>query len=197
MKKIFSVLFSMILVAFAFAQEPPELHLAMNDVSVSYEVNHSQSLYNLDTYEAPSFEGMTTEEKGDSYWEHTLANWPAHTSMFVVGASDGLADVLQFRYSRSVFNQDASSGSYQYWNPAVSYENKYTRNIPFGTTLLVGLTDGWHMSKTVRNAGITMAQFTYKKPPKGKWWYYAADAALNVFIRGAGWELTNMALTRT
>lgn len=76
--------------------------------------------------------------------------------MLLAGATNGVMDTLQFHYGQSVFPTDPGEkllgGSRQYWDPKVSWENKYKNYpddqrpaFPFSKTALVFLTDGWHL----------------------------------------------------
>ena len=75
----------------------------------------------------------------------------AFSLIFIAGFCEGLMDFLQFHY-KSFFKNDL------FWNPEVSWKNKYKDGDPlkgprflFSTTLLVSLTDGWHLMKFFRN----------------------------------------------
>lgn len=72
--------------------------------------------------------------------------------VFVAGMCEGLMDTLQFHYERTSFKNDS------FWNPLISWKNKYKDNDPvkgekflFSTTALVAFTDGWHFMKLLRN----------------------------------------------
>ena len=71
----------------------------------------------------------------------------AIVSYIIAGAFNGAMDTLQFHYGKSVFLPQSA-----FWDPAVSWRNKYKNNdpaqgpkFPLSTTLLVGFTDGWHL----------------------------------------------------
>jgi len=75
----------------------------------------------------------------------------------LAGISEGVMDTLQFHYHRSIFIKF----NRYFWNPQVSWKNKYKNNdplqgpkFPLSTTLFVGLTDAWHLFKLVRNTFI-------------------------------------------
>jgi hypothetical protein len=76
-----------------------------------------------------------------------------------------IMDSLQFHFDRSIFN----SLSNQYWNPEVSWRNKYKDGDPtkgarfFGsTTFLVFITDGWHLSQFIFLNFFMLALVNYK-----------------------------------
>lgn len=73
----------------------------------------------------------------------------------LAGLSNAAMDKMQFHYSKSIFpkDQDLLLGkSEQFWNPTLSWRNKYKDNdptkgmkFPMSTGALVFLTDGWHL----------------------------------------------------
>ena len=69
--------------------------------------------------------------------------------VFLSGVSKGISDRISFHYDTipSWVNE-------QYWNPLISYKNKYKdgdknkgEKFKFSTTFLVFLTDGWHLTQ--------------------------------------------------
>lgn len=67
--------------------------------------------------------------------------------IFIAGISKAVMDTLLFHFNKSIF----SNKNEKWWNPTVSWKNKYKDNDPnkgakfFGsTTFLVFLTDAWH-----------------------------------------------------
>jgi hypothetical protein len=79
--------------------------------------------------------------------------------LFVLaGAAEGIMDTLQFHYNTSKFKKFSN---YLFWDPQHSWKNKYKNGnpsegerFPFSSTLLVGLTDAWHLFKLLRNLFI-------------------------------------------
>lgn len=75
----------------------------------------------------------------------------------IAGMFNAVMDKLQFHYNKSIFPPLGSDhkllgGGHNYWNPDVSWANKYKDNdpskgakFPLSTSVLVFLTDGWHM----------------------------------------------------
>ena len=70
------------------------------------------------------------------------------------GLSEAVMDTLQFHFSKSPF----SKYNNQFWNPQLSWKNKYKLGNPFfgakfpgSTTIFVSFTDGWHSFKLLRN----------------------------------------------
>lgn len=76
-------------------------------------------------------------------------------ALFLVcaGMCNGVMDSLQFHYPATVFSNPARFNQ-QFWNPAVSWKNKYRNGdpkqgeaFPASSTALVFVTDGWHLAK--------------------------------------------------
>lgn len=83
--------------------------------------------------------------------------------IFIAGMSKGVSDTLQFHYPKSVFN--TFTNHEQYWNPAISWKNKYkdydqgdTREaFLFSRSLLVWQTDAWHLVQTIQTLAWALA----------------------------------------
>lgn len=138
--------------------------------------------------------------QSQGYFDHLKANYPVYGFTLISGFADGSADVMQFKYDRSVFPQKGQKG-YGFWNPKISWERKWKDGNPdlgeaffTSSTLTVALTDGWHRAKTVRNIGNTCAILSYKQPKKK--WYKLIDFCLITLTRSAGWHLANEVLIR-
>jgi len=120
---------------------------------------------------------------------------------FAAGWYDGVADVLQHHYSDSVFPQTDRNtdkfwlgGDRKYWDPAISWKNKYWRDFPLSETTLVWMTDGWHLSKSLRNVSYTGAILTYRFDENRPWWHYALDIIIITAARSAGWHTADKLL---
>ena len=88
--------------------------------------------------------------------------------MFVAGAADGVSQDLLFHYHE--FERSTGLTGAQYWDPDLSWRNKYKDGDPengakfFGsTTFLVGLTDGYHASRSLRDTMIILSIATSPK----------------------------------
>lgn len=82
--------------------------------------------------------------------------------VFVAGLCKGMADALMFHYNKTWARQ--FNWKETYWNPSISWRNKYKKNIVmlgpkfFGsTTFLVFLTDGWHLLQSIMITCIIVA----------------------------------------
>ena len=92
-------------------------------------------------------------------------------ALFLFGCSIGLMDHLQFHYHKGQFKNE------QFWNPQISWKNKYKDGNPdlgpayFGsTTFLAWTTDGWHMIKTI-GFSILQLLIAFLLMRKQKWYY--------------------------
>jgi len=81
----------------------------------------------------------------------------------IAGWCEAVMDTLQFHFDFSIFS--CFKNKY-FWNPRISWYNKYKNKdplagprFPFSTTLFVGLTDGWHFFKLLRNLFIVIGVF--------------------------------------
>lgn len=73
--------------------------------------------------------------------------------LFAEGICKGVCDTLQFHYSISIF----AGKNALFWNPRVSWKNKYKNGdpdqgatFPGSTTVFVMFTDGWHLFDFLR-----------------------------------------------
>lgn len=117
------------------------------------------------------------------------------TCTFVAGAADGLAETLRYHYPQ--FKAIHPNANDQYWNPSLGWKNKYMdydnddlrERFLFSSTALVSLTDGFHMTRMVRNTGIKAA-IVFKIGEKITWRSAAKDMVLYSVAYGAGFWVT-------
>ena len=108
-------------------------------------------------------------------------------AVFVAGMSDGLNQALQFRYSG--FKRVFPKANDKWYNPSISWKNKYKNGDPsqgakyFGsTTFFVGLTDAYHATRTISNSFNAAAIVFSVSDGKKRWWVYLLEI-------GAYWTL--------
>lgn len=105
--------------------------------------------------------------------------------VFASGAFEGVMDHLQFHYDKPN----------QFWNPDISWTNKYKNHDPaqgktFAGKYFVAATDGWHLMKFGRNATI-FAAFTFKiGEPRKRWYKYIYEAAGYWAVNRIGFNVT-------
>ena len=85
--------------------------------------------------------------------------------VFIAGISNGIMDELQFHFHKSVF----SNKSIMFWNPEMSWMNKYKFKHPkygpkfFGsTTFLVWITDAWHLFQMIMWTSLFLSIVLYQ-----------------------------------
>lgn len=121
-----------------------------------------------------------------SQFKHDI---PSLGAIFIAGMADGLNQTISFHYAS--FKHVFPKAKDQYWNPAISWMNKYKYNDPTqgpkylgSTKFLVFTTDGYHMTRFVENMFIgTAIVLRVNLYEKKKWYYYV--------IEGAGYWLVN------
>lgn len=117
---------------------------------------------------------------------------PICATLFLAGAADGLSQDLLFHYNE--FERTTGVENHQYWDPNISWRNKYKNGDPsagakfFGsTTFLVGLTDGYHASRSFRDIMIITSLATSDKGVTKK--EVATKAAIYTICYGSGFTL--------
>lgn len=95
--------------------------------------------------------------------------WISIILMVLAGVFNACMDVLKVRYSVSIFKDMKAQ---QWINPALSWHNKWKPISKFGdlmiSTVLVWVTDLWHLVKMLMLASISCAIIFYS--PIYKWW---------------------------
>ncbi len=107
-------------------------------------------------------------------------------SFILLIASDAMMDKLRFHFSKSIFQ----SWDPQFWNPAISWRNKYIDGDPakgrkklWGIQIPVIFTDGWHAIKAVKIFLIILPYaWLMEYFGWGQWWY-------NQLIGIVGWSI--------
>lgn len=98
--------------------------------------------------------------------------------LIIAGAAEGVMDHLQFHYTKPN----------HFWNPEFSWKNKYKggdkRNgekFFLSSSLLVWLTDGWHLMKFIRTCCLSIGVSTILSMV-GIYWLYSAVIGLGFMI---------------
>jgi hypothetical protein len=131
---------------------------------------------------------------GQKVGKYLKSNAATLSCLFVAGGADGFAESLKFHYPSVKRKLNLSDA---YWNPDVSWRNKYAYGDPekgnkffLSTTALVWTTDGYHMSRMVRNTAI-VAGIAFKiGGGKQKWYMYAVDLVTCSIAYSAGFNLS-------
>lgn len=84
--------------------------------------------------------------------------------LFLAGMFEGVMDTLQFHWSK--FRLKHKKANSFFWSPELSWKNKYKDGQVYkgekffgSTTIFVGLTDGWHLMKLLKNICIFVGIF--------------------------------------
>ncbi len=135
------------------------------------------------------------------------------SSMFVSGMLDGTTESLSFHYNNG-FKVHFPKINNQFWDPSVSWQNKYTNGnpdlgakFPGSTTVFVCTTDGYHLLRALKRSvdGLTLAYYINEsvqkinscpeyKHGRKKWKNTVVDFLILTAIRSAGFNLTYYAL---
>lgn len=129
--------------------------------------------------------------------------------MFVSGMLDGTIESINYHYHNG-FKRQVQNANDQFWNPELSWKNKYQNGDPAqgpkffaSTTALVFTTDGYHALRTTRNAVNTFTLVYFinnscgsKKPFKYKLKKMVVDAVVLTTIRNIGFHTTYSVLFR-
>jgi hypothetical protein len=90
----------------------------------------------------------------------------SYSCAFLAGASEGFNEELNNHYWKVKANFPNMND--HFWNPDISWKNKYDSNIPLAKTIGVMFTDGHHLTNWLRNGFTLGFAFTIEKP-KGLW----------------------------
>lgn len=140
--------------------------------------------------------------QAQSKWKDYLITGSA---MFLSGAIDGTKESICYHYDRG-FKRRLPGANDQFWNPEISWKNKYkNRDCNLGpkftgsTNVLVFTTDAYHALRTAKS-GLTAGVLAYyvnkscsdrsNSPRKKRWKKTAKDFLILTAIRCAGFNLT-------
>lgn len=119
---------------------------------------------------------------------------PTLLTAYISGVSDGTAETIKWHYSK--FNNVFPNSNKNYWNPEYSWVNKYKDNDYtkgpkyFGsTTFLVWTTDGYHMTRFVKNTMITTTILLHPREKK-KFTSYMLDVLIHTSAYHLGFHTT-------
>lgn len=116
-------------------------------------------------------------------------NWPSLVPMVVAGMADGTNEEISHHYRD--FKKVFPNSNDQFWDPKTSWKNKYkngdyTQGPRFfgSTTFLVWMTDGYHMTRSVKNTMVvTSIALNVRHKRKFK------DFVVNAIAHTAGYHL--------
>jgi hypothetical protein len=128
-------------------------------------------------------------------WKMNGNRWLTGGLVFLAGASKGFNETLQFHWK--AFRHSFPDANPDWFNPAVSWRNKYKNGnpdagprFPLSTSLLVAFTDQYHLNTFINRAAWTSVAVIKigegKKPLK----HYLLDLLYYTVCHQAGFALT-------
>lgn len=129
---------------------------------------------------------------GQKYsWKRAL---PGMACSFVAGNANGIHETINYHYDR--FEAVFPTANAQYWNPGVSWTNKYKdgnpalgARFPGSTSLLVFSTDANHLANNIHRAGLISGTCFATIGDRRPWWHYAINIGANYLAYEAGFHL--------
>lgn len=112
------------------------------------------------------------------------------------GAADGINQKISFHYDE--FKARFPGADDQFWNPGLSWTNKYKNHDPtqgrrsfLSTSVLVWTTDGYHLTRFISHA-TTAGAISVKviNGSKKKWYIYAIEGIGYWIVNRVGFNLT-------
>ena len=114
--------------------------------------------------------------------------------VYLSGASKGLHDVLEYHYDH--FQNLHPKANPCYWNPSISWHNKWQNGdpangerFPGSSTIFVSLTDASHLTNSISKY-TAIAAIVIKIGQKQEWKYYLYDFVIYTFAYSAGFWTT-------
>ena len=130
--------------------------------------------------------GQTTKEQESNFYVTS-------SLLLVSGMADGLAEACKFHPKgvTEVF------GDAKFWDNSQSWRNKYRNGdpaqgakFPLSTTALTWTTDGYHLSRMIRNSTMIAAITIRIGEPARVWYYYIAEAVIYYPTYQLGFTIT-------
>lgn len=161
---------------------------------LSFSASYTQVNYTSPDYQARNV--LLEEDK--VFWKKKIKQYAIQGGLILVsGAADGLGEYTYAHYSK--FQKQFPNANPQYWNPAISwinkwdwdYENETSRGEKFfgSSTFLVATTDAYHLLRTIdRTTMITATSINLGQ--KQKWYWYLLDIVVMSAFRNIGFHLT-------
>lgn len=130
--------------------------------------------------------GQTTKKQESNFYVTS-------SLLLVSGLADGLAEACKF-HPQGVTEV---LGNPQFWDNSQSWRNKYRNGdpaqgakFPLSTTALAWLTDGYHLSRMIRNSTVIAAVTIRLGEPAKSWYYYIAEATIYYLTYQLGFTIT-------
>lgn len=112
---------------------------------------------------------------------------------FFSGATWGLHETISHHWG--AFHQRFPKASARYWNPAISWKNKYKdgdflrgEKFPGSSTIFVSTTDAKHLLTSLHRTSMFGAGLTITLGEKRPWWHYAINTGISFFSFSTGFH---------
>ena len=109
------------------------------------------------------------------------------------GMADGLAEASKFHPN----GVTEVLGNPQFWDNSLSWRNKYRNGdpaqgakFPLSTTALAWTTDGYHLSRMIRNTTMIIGLTITLNEPLRKWYYYIIEGVIYYIVYTTGFNLS-------
>lgn len=109
------------------------------------------------------------------------------STMLIPGISGGLHEVIQHRYPN--FKKRFPKANDRFWNPEVSWEEKYKDPYP-GSRMFPVFTDAYHLTNAINSVGLIGSSIFITIGEKRPWWHYAIDFGIGFAFYGMGTNAT-------
>jgi len=133
--------------------------------------------------------------KPEIHWKLDHNKWITGGLIFLAGASKGFNETLTFHWTS--FHKKFCNASPRWFNPKVSWRNKYKDNdpgkgarFPLSTSVLIMFTDQYHLNNFINRTSWTIATVIKIGEKKKPFKYYLKDLLYYSFCHQAGFALT-------
>lgn len=124
-----------------------------------------------------------------------------YSLLFTAGFAEGVKDAISFHYPQ--FQSVHPNASPQFWDPTISWKNKYKYNDPTmgekfkgSTGIFVFTTDGWHLTNMVNHLSLIGGSVIIPIHSKKKFIWYLKEFAISYGVNRAGFVLAYNGLYR-
>ena len=128
-------------------------------------------------------------------WRVTRNHYLSGGLIFLAGASKGFNETLMFHWKE--FHRQFPKAPASWFNPSVSWKNKYKNNdsnagpkFPLSTSVLVMFTDQYHLNNFINKAAWTSALVIKIADGKKPFKHYVKDFIFYSLCHQAGFALT-------
>lgn len=165
---------------------------SLDYINISKMPTNCDSAIHIELYENYPPKGMGLNTPKNWNYKRTLLGCGV---AFIGGVANGYHETILNHYPQ--FKRVHPNANDQYWNPEISWLNKYEdfdrygkKEAYFGsTTFLAWTTDAYHLSSVISNTSLIGATCIITIGEKRKWWEYGIDILAMSLSRSAGFHL--------